>query len=264
MAAGRTARAAAIIVKVLPMFNNPILHPIFAALAIVVPILGEAATTAEQTVALVEQTARDALLRQADGNGLVEPEFEVSAVRTSRALPACPAAAPVAVGVLDARQATRMRLVATCPGEAGWKYEFVVRARVTARVAVMAADVGSGKPVDAADVALERRDISLVSDTVSDLALLEGMSARRSLRSGELLRQNMLTAQLLVKRGEAVRIVARNEQIEVSMAGEALDPGARGALIRVRNNNGNVIKARVTGAGTVEPADLPVSIQSPR
>lgn len=246
------------------MFNNPILHPIFAALAIVVPILGEAATTAEQTVALVEQTARDALLRQADGNGLVEPEFEVSAVRTSRALPACPAAAPVAVGVLDARQATRMRLVATCPGEAGWKYEFVVRARVTARVAVMAADVGSGKPVDAADVALERRDISLVSDTVSDLALLEGMSARRSLRSGELLRQNMLTAQLLVKRGEAVRIVARNEQIEVSMAGEALDPGARGALIRVRNNNGNVIKARVTGAGTVEPADLPVSIQSPR
>lgn len=246
------------------MFNNPILHPIFAALAIVVPILGEAATTAEQTVALVEQTAREALLRQADGNGLVEPEFEVSAVRTSRALPACPAAAPVAVGVLDARQATRMRLVATCPGDAGWKYEFVVRARVTARVAVMAADVASGKPVDAADVALERRDISLVSDTVSDLALLEGMSARRSLRSGELLRQNMLTAQLLVKRGEAVRIVARNEQIEVSMAGEALDPGARGALIRVRNNNGNVIKARVTGAGTVEPADLPVSIQSPR
>ncbi|WP_377705627.1 flagellar basal body P-ring formation chaperone FlgA [Pseudoduganella sp. UC29_71] len=228
------------------------------------PILGEAATTAEQTVALVEQTAREALLRQADGNGLVEPEFEVSAVRTSRALPACPAAAPVAVGVLDARQATRMRLVATCPGDAGWKYEFVVRARVTARVAVMAADVASGKPVDAADVALERRDISLVSDTVSDLALLEGMSARRSLRSGELLRQNMLTAQLLVKRGEAVRIVARNEQIEVSMAGEALDPGARGALIRVRNNNGNVIKARVTGAGTVEPADLPVSIQSPR
>ena len=122
------------------MFNNPILHPFFAALAIIVPIVGEAATTAEQTVALVEQTARDALLRQAEGNGLVEPEFEVA----------------------------------------------------------------------------------------------------------------------------AVRIVARNEQIEVSMAGEALDPGARGALIRVRNTNGNIIKARVTGAGTVEPAELPLSIQSPR
>lgn len=246
------------------MFNNPILHPFFAALAIVVPIVGEAATTAEQTVALVEQTAREALLRQAEGNGLAEPQFELAAVRTSRVLPACAAAAPVAVGVLDARQVTRMRLVASCPGEGGWKYEFVVRAKVTARVAVMAADVASGRTVEAADVALERRDVSLVADVVSDLALLEGMAARRALRSGELLRQNMLTAQVLVKRGEAVRIVARNEQIEVSMAGEALDPGARGALVRVRNSNGNVIKARVTGAGTVEPADLPVSIQSPK
>lgn len=244
------------------MFNNPILHPFIAALAIAVPISGEAAVTPEQTVALVEQTAREALLRQADSSGLAEAEFEVAAVRTSRPLPACPS--PVAVGVLDARQATRLRLVASCPGEGGWKYEFVVRAKITARVAVMAAEVPSGRAVEAADVALERRDISLVPDAVSDLALLEGMSARRSLRSGELLRQNMLTAQLLVKRGEAVRIVARNEQIEVSMAGEALDPGARGALIRVRNNNGNVIKARVTGAGTVEPADLPVSIQSPK
>lgn len=244
------------------MFNNPILHPIFAALAIIVPIVGEAATTMEQTVALVEQTAREALQRQAEGNGLVEPQFELAAVRSSRVLPPCPS--PVSVGVLDARQASRIRLVASCPGEGGWKYEFVVRAKVTARVAVMAADVASGKAVDAADVALERRDVSLVADTVSDLALLEGMAARRSLRSGELLRQNMLTAQLLVKRGEAVRIVARNEQIEVSMAGEALDPGARGALIRVRNTNGNIIKARVTGAGTVEPAELPLSIQSPR
>jgi len=48
----------------------------------------------------------------------------------------------------------------------------------------------------------------------------------------------------------------------VSMVGEALDPGARGAVLRVKNANGNVIRARVTGAGTVEPADGPSSIQS--
>lgn len=244
------------------MFNKAILHPILFAVAIAVPIFGTAATTPEQTVALVEQTARELLLRQAENGNLVEPEFEVAAVRTSRVLPACNL--PVAVEPMDTRQMTRMRLVASCPGEGGWKYDFVVRAKLTARVAVLAADIASGKAVEAADVALERRDISLVPDTVSDLTALDGMSARRSLRSGELLRQNMLSAQLLVKRGDAVRIVARNEQIEVSMAGEALDPGARGALIRVRNANGNVIKARVAGTGMVEPADLPASIQSPR
>ncbi len=73
----------------------------------------------------------------------------------------------------------------------------------------------------------------------------------------------LLSAPTLVKRGDAVRIVARREQIEVSMAGEALDSGARGAVIRVRNPNGTVLRTRVTGAATVEPVDVPMSAQSP-
>jgi flagella basal body P-ring formation protein FlgA len=70
-------------------------------------------------------------------------------------------------------------------------------------------------------------------------------------------------ASTLVKRGEPVRIVARHEQIEVSMAGDALDTGARGDMVRVRNANGTVIRARVTGAGTVEPVSAPVATSSP-
>ncbi|GAB2844000.1 hypothetical protein GCM10027277_09630 [Pseudoduganella ginsengisoli] len=158
----------------------------------------------------------------------------------------------------DVRQPTRMRLIAECPGADGWKYDFIVRAKVTATVAVMAADVAAGKPVIGADVAFEQRDITLVPDPVSDEAVLLGMSARRSLRNGELLRQSMLVEAQVIKRGDPVRIVARREQIEVSMAGEALDPGARGTVIRVRNVSGNVIRARITGSGTVEPAELPM------
>jgi flagella basal body P-ring formation protein FlgA len=45
--------------------------------------------------------------------------------------------------------------------------------------------------------------------------------------------------------------------VEVSMAGEALDPGALGEVIRVRNaTSGTVIRARVVDAGVVEPADI--------
>ncbi len=83
------------------------------------------------------------------------------------------------------------------------------------------------------------------------------MAARRSIRSGEVMRQNMLAAPQLVKRGDQVRIVARRDQIEVSMAGEALDNGVRGAVIRVKNSSGTQIRARVIDAGMVEPADLP-------
>ena len=73
----------------------------------------------------------------------------------------------------------------------------------------------------------------------------------------EVLRQGQLAAPTLIKRGSAVSIVARKEQVEVSMAGEALDPGALGQVIRVRNaTSGTVIRARVVDAGVVEPADL--------
>jgi flagella basal body P-ring formation protein FlgA len=84
-----------------------------------------------------------------------------------------------------------------------------------------------------------------------------GLTSRRSLRAGEVLRQGQLAAPVLVKRGSAVSIVARKEQV-VSMAGEAMDPGALGQVIRVRNAaSGTVIRARVVDAGVVEPAEIP-------
>jgi flagella basal body P-ring formation protein FlgA len=59
---------------------------------------------------------------------------------------------------------------------------------------------------------------------------------------------------VLVKRGDAVLMLARREGIEVSTAGEALDAGARGAMVRVRNaTSGQVVRMRVAGQGTVEP-----------
>ncbi|MGH8854019.1 MAG: flagellar basal body P-ring formation chaperone FlgA, partial [Telluria sp.] len=80
----------------------------------------------------------------------------------------------------------------------------------------------------------------------------------RSLRAGEVLRAGQLASPLMVKRGDQVLMVARHEGIEVSMAGEALDAGARGAVVRVRNAaSGQVVRMRVAGAGTVEPVELP-------
>jgi flagella basal body P-ring formation protein FlgA len=61
---------------------------------------------------------------------------------------------------------------------------------------------------------------------------------------------------VLVKRGDQVLMLARRDQVEVSTSGEALDSGARGAIVRVRNTaSGQVVRMRVSGAGTVEPVD---------
>lgn len=215
----------------------------------------------EQVLAQVQQVARAHVLAQAASAGLSEPLAQVTVVRGSRPLAACERA--VTVEAVDARLPARMRFAAVCPGTEGWRYEFVVRAQVSAPVVVSATDVPAGKVLTDEDLLLERHELATLTDVVATPRAALGMSGKRMLRAGEVLRMGLLAAPTVVKRGDAVTIVARRERIEVSMAGEALDSGARGALVRVRNANGTVLRARVTGEGTVEPADTPVTAQSP-
>lgn len=212
---------------------------------------------AAQSISLqIEQAARDQIDKQLLASGLSEPQVELK-VLSSRPVPPC--AVPVQIDALDTRQYTRMRFVARCPDPRGWRHDFVVRARVTAVVAVTAMPLRNNEVLTDEHITLERRDVTLVSDAVGDPQAAIGQTSRRSLRAGELLRAGALTAPLLVKRGDQVLMMARQDGIEISMGGEAMDAGARGAMVRVRNAaSGQVVRMRVTGTGTVEPADLQV------
>lgn len=238
------------------MSNNPIVQ-VFRDLLLMGIIISSSASASavDDPLLKVQEAAKNQLQKHAENLRWLEPKFELEVVRGNRAIPPCPSG--IRVESLDPRGISRMRFVAVCGGQQGWRYEFTARAKVSAKVAVAATDLMSGKILSLIDLLHERHDITLIPDTISDLAELEGMAARRSIRSGEILRRNMLAAPQLVKRGDQVRIVARREQIEVSMAGEALDNGTRGAVIRVKNSSGTQIRARVIEAGLVEPADLP-------
>jgi len=209
----------------------------------------------EELLSKVKLAAEKQLQNNAESQRWLEPKFDVEVIRTNRTIPACPS--ETRVESLDQRGIARMRFVVVCPSLQGWRYEFLAKGKVSANVAVAATDLIPGKILSPIDLLRERHDITLIPDAFSDFGELEGMAARRTIRAGEVIRQNMLAAPQLVKRGDQVRIVAKREQIEVSMAGEALDNGTRGAIIRVKNSSGTQIRARVIEAGTVEPADLP-------
>ena len=56
----------------------------------------------------------------------------------------------------------------------------------------------------------------------------------------------------VIRRGDKVVISASNGSVSVKMPGEAMEDGAVGAQIRVRNTRSNrEIKARVSAAGQV-------------
>ncbi|HEX8785722.1 MAG TPA: flagellar basal body P-ring formation chaperone FlgA, partial [Telluria sp.] len=143
---------------------------------------------------------------------------------------------------------------------AGWRYEYTVRAHVSAMVAVAAAPIAANDTLGDAQVTIERRDISNVADPVAAPQDAVGKMSRRMLRPGDILRSGQLANPILVKRGDAVTMIARVEGIEVSTAGEALDAGGQGALVRVRNaSSGQVVRMRVAGPGTVEPIGVAIS-----
>jgi flagella basal body P-ring formation protein FlgA len=251
---GETSRASDFRVKVLPMFNIRIVTRFGAVLLAGTTNFSLAAVvTQEVLVAQVQQAAQAQLKRHAELASWLEPEFSTEVVRNTRPIGSCTATPRVEAA--DVRTPARMRFVAICPDQGGWRYEFVARSKISARVAVAANDLPNGKTLSAEDVLLERHDISGMPDSFSDLAAVQELATRRTIRAGDVLRQNMLIAPVLVKRGDAVRIVAKRDQIEVSMAGEALDGGGRGATVRVKNASGITIRARVTDLGQVEPAD---------
>lgn len=216
---------------------------------------GRAELPADNIFLQVEQLAQEQLAQQAASAGMLEPLFQVTVVKTTRVMPACPVR--VQLEAVDRRSPQRMRFVASCPGAGGWRYEMLARATITARVAVTKSAVTANTPIGPGDVELARRDVTMVADSISSLPAVVGLSSRRSLRAGEVLRQGQLASPVLVKRGAPVNIMARKEQVQVSMDGVALDPGAQGEIIRVRNaTSGTVIRARVVEAGVVEPADI--------
>ncbi|MDN3921558.1 flagellar basal body P-ring formation chaperone FlgA [Roseateles violae] len=212
--------------------------------------------------AQVAEFTRQALVEQAQREGLLEPQAEVrvqpalgQAAAQRRAAADC--ARPWALQAQELRTLSRLKVSASCPGANTAPLDFVLKGTLSAEVLVAATALPAGKALAEADLLRERRDLALLPDPLSDADAVVGMSPRSSLRAGQALQKRQLAEAILVKRGERLRIVARNETIEVQAPGEALDNGALGAVIRVRNSNtGRVISARVTGAGLVEPSEL--------
>lgn len=202
----------------------------------------------------VEQAVRAHWLAHAETRGWKTPE--VSVKLGSRAPANLQCERPVAVDLGDARHPTRMPLKVSCPDTPGWTHEFVARVALDAEVLVSAGTLGAGKALTAADVRPERRDVTQMADAIGIVEEAVGQSSRRALREGQVLQARLLNKAVLVKRGAAVRIVARHGGVSVQNAGESLQAGSLGDLVRVRNTaSGKTLSARVVDEGVVEPAE---------
>ncbi len=107
-------------------------------------------------------------------------------------------------------------------------------------------DVVRQRDWDWADLRADRLPRGAILDPVR----LTGQELRRTTRAGTPLRLNDVMAPTLVEKGGIVTMIFRRPGMELTASGRALEDGALGDVIRIRNTTSlKIVEARIDGAG---------------
>lgn len=140
-----------------------------------------------------------------------------------------------------------------CDGQRPWT--LYVPVRITSSVNILTArrPLSRGTVLAADDlVTVERDAAGLPYGYFTDPAQLIGQQLKRSVRAGDILTPAMVAPAPLVQRGQRVWIATQGGGVNVAMEGEALQDGAAGERIRVRNlSSKRVVEAEVVSDSLV-------------
>jgi flagellar basal body P-ring formation protein FlgA len=128
------------------------------------------------------------------------------------------------------------------------------------RVVVPSRDIARGEVITNSDLTFGTvAGSALMGGTITKLDAVQGMEARRALRSGEVLSANDLRHPVVVTKGQTITMTFEAPGVELSAIGRAMSEGGVGDSVTVQNPASfRMITAVVTGAGTVR-ATGPIS-----
>lgn len=181
-----------------------------------------------------------------------KPEIEVGKLDPRLRLPQC------ATALRTFATGTR-RLVGNttvgvhCSGPKPWTLYVAAHTTVFGRIVVTTRPLPRGHVLNRSDLRVEERDLTTIRGTyLRQPAQAAGQMLRRQLQAGSVLRLNEIAPPILVHRGEQVSIDAGTGPVQVRVYGKALNNGAQGDLVQVRNlSSRRIVQGVVTGSGAV-------------
>jgi flagella basal body P-ring formation protein FlgA len=140
-----------------------------------------------------------------------------------------------------------------CKDVKAWKLYIPTRVRLMKPVVVANRALSRGQRLEAQDLRIEHRDVGdLRRPAVRDPAQVLGYRVHRPIPPGRVVDASMLSAPVLVERGRRVRLAVRTQGMDISMSGQAMEDGALGDTVKVRNTSSRaIVEGVVTGSGTV-------------
>jgi flagella basal body P-ring formation protein FlgA len=111
-----------------------------------------------------------------------------------------------------------------------------------------------GMVISQSDVAIQKRDIASAPGRICrSLSEAIGKRVRIAMRGNLPIRSDFLEKVPLVKYGQLVTIIAENDVMRVTATGKAMNSGAEGDMVMVRNLNSHKdLPARVVDSETVK------------
>jgi flagella basal body P-ring formation protein FlgA len=111
----------------------------------------------------------------------------------------------------------------------------------------------AGQIIQSSDLVRLSGDLSaLPAGAIGDPAAAIGKTLRNSVAAGQPLRADQLSATLLIKQGQTVKVVFSGAGFTVSSEGEALNSASAGELVRVRITSGQTVSGKARSDGSVE------------
>lgn len=144
-----------------------------------------------------------------------------------------------------------------CPGAKPWSVYVPVKIKISTAVVIAARPLMRGAQLSEADLTIATLDAgSLPPDYLTDSRQAIGQQLKRPLSSGMAVAAGMLDTPRMVRRDERVTILAEEGGLEVRMAGQALEDGALGQPIKVRN----LVSKRIVGGVIAAPGIVKVQM----
>lgn len=186
-------------------------------------------------------------------------QIEVTVPEAASKLPPCSQPYQAETGLVNL-PVGRQRLRLRCPDKPGWLITTRGEISVLMPVVVTRTALAPDHILQATDLAITQILLTAQqADVLTEPAQAIGRRPQRALRAGQPVRNKMLEAALLVRKGDKVQLTLIEGGMSISMEGIALQDGQKGEIISIKNDRGG----RIVSAEIFAPRQLIISNTPP-
>lgn len=161
---------------------------------------------------------------------------------------------PLSADLSNKQALGRVSVEVSCSDKKSWKIRIPATVSVYVPVAITQKPVPRRKQLLKSDVFYEERDISkLFKGYYTKNDDINGLIARVQIKANTPLSPGLVQPPKMVKRGQNIDLFVKTRSYEIHSEGKALSDGARGDVIRVKNNRSSrIVEGTVVGPGIVQ------------